>query len=121
MKKNILFIPILLFLASCSSSRVLTIASKYGTICDGESGCICRSYFVKESNNSSWQLMDLLELKGFPYELGYEYKIIVNSDGVYDHTVSKTKKDSEGPFPTRIFDESWGWNTRCEDVYEKEK
>ena len=65
--------------------------------------------------------MDLLELKGLPYELGYEYKIIVNSDGVYDRTVSETKKDSEGPFPTRIFDESWGWNTRCEDVYEKEK
>ena len=64
--------------------------------------------------------MDLLDLEGFPYELGYEYKIIVNSDGVYDRTISKTKKDSEGPFPTMIFDESWGWNTPCRDVYEKD-
>lgn len=111
----------LMLLAGCSSDKLLVVASMRGAICDGESNCLFPCYLVKETGDAQWSYMALDKLQGFPYEWGHEYVIKISKDGEYEGIESKTKKTSEGVDPLDIYDESWGYNTPCEQRYERQR
>ena len=119
MIRKIIYLAFIAITMSCSSSHYLTVASMRGVICDGESGCLTPCYLVK-SGDTNWRLEFI---DNFPYEEGYEYKIEVDGNSedryVYDRTVSKTKKTSEGVNEWDIWNKEWGSNTPCEIRYIK--
>lgn len=111
-------------LCGCSSTEtsLVTIASQYGAMCDGESSALCKMLIYKTQDNQNWYVT--YPLKGFPYEQGYEYVIKVSGDAAntweYEGTVSKKKKTSEGVSPYIVWDETWTeHSTPCEELMKR--
>ncbi|NDW18359.1 DUF4377 domain-containing protein [Dysgonomonas sp. 216] len=108
MNRLLLYLVIVLFLGSCSSSKhdneLLIIASEQGD-CVGVAPMKC--LLVKNEEQSEWQFF-YNSIEGFNYEPGYEYVIEVKSEVIESPAadqssiryilvkeVSKTKKKSE--------------------------
>ena len=98
--KKFIYTLAAVILCGCSSTEtsLVTIASQYGAMCDGESSALCKMLIYKTQDNQNWYVM--YPLKGFPYEQGYEYVIKVSGDAAntweYEGTVSKEKKTWAG-------------------------
>lgn len=113
-KLNILLISVIIFLASCASTKnteKITIASEKGD-CVGVAPMKC--YLIKKEGQSNWEFL-YTGIEGFNYEPGFEYVLeikkdtIIGSNPVADRSsikytlvkeISKTLKDSTG-LPTQ--------------------
>lgn len=114
MKKILFLLCVITFCSySCndeSDTITMIIASKIGKsgIMDNSNDITKPIYWVKYGDYPSWQGMDISDLKGFDYEAGYEYVIMVKENKIknppadassivyqYIKTISKTLKESE--------------------------